>query len=337
MSNPLPAASPTTKRPRDRSPSFPFIPLQSALERLVTFEKYFGRHAAPAAKAGLAWGLKEKSSQADQIAAALRSFGLVQYRRNGTEREVILTEEARTFLRAQQESVKKQVIKQSALRPKIIRQFWATWGADRPPEAVCLDELTMKNGFSDVGAKAFLTVYDATIAFAGLSASDKIGLTDDANEEEDEESDPPPPPSFQAKVGDYVQWISNGVEQFKLPRRIVGIFPGGTHAQVFGSNAGVPMSELSVVDPPAPSLTRNAPARVDASSAWGAGENELNVLQKGNRLQISADVDLEGLAQLKEILGDYESILKRLAGRRADLLKKLGSNIGPPGNDGDSE
>jgi hypothetical protein len=35
-----------------------------------------------------------------------------------------------------------------------------------------------------------------------------------------------------------------------------------------------------------------------------------------DRAGVVVDVDLEGLAQLKEILGDYESVLKRLAGKR---------------------
>ena len=41
--------------------------------------------------------------------------------------------------------------------------------------------------------------------------------------------------------------------------------------------------------------------------------NELSVLQKGNRLKIIADIDLEGIAGLKDILGHYEAILKRLS------------------------
>jgi hypothetical protein len=46
------------------------------------------------------------------------------------------------------------------------------------------------------------------------------------------------------------------------------------------------------------------------------GENELSVLQKGNRLQITADIDLEGIVELKDILGHYEAILQRLSVRK---------------------
>lgn len=39
---------------------------------------------------------------------------------------------------------------------------------------------------------------------------------------------------------------------------------------------------------------------------------EMSVLLSGKRLQISADVDAEGLSKLKEILTKYEEILKML-------------------------
>jgi hypothetical protein len=312
------------RRPKDRSPSFPFIPLQTATERLIAFEKHFGRHPTPADKAGVAWGMKAKSSQADQTLAALRSFGLVRYDGMGVDRQIVLTEEGRTYLRAQQESVKQQILKQCALRPKIIRKFWTTWGADRPIEAVALDELILKNGFSDAGADNFLRVYDATVAYAGLTNSDTVVFEkDDPRKDAEEEGRKPvgsstghqeklpPPPSV--RVGDYVQWSPGGVDQFKQPQKVVGIWGDGLHVQVFGSMREVPMSEVAVVDPPvAPPTGVMQAIRIESASAGTIGDNEFNVLQRGGRLQITADVDLEGLQQLKEMLVDYESILKRL-------------------------
>lgn len=203
------------KAPKDRSPSFPFIPLKTAIERLEAFDTKFGRHPTPASKAGLAWGMKEKSSQADQTVAALKSFGLVKYDGMGAARHVSLTDEGRAYLRAQQQEVKNQVMKVCALRPKIMRQFWAAWGpGPRPVDEVALDELVLKYRFSDFGARNFLKVYDETIAFAGLSDSDKVdpNLGDDAQEEEAESAGftskpvwpkppaPPSPPEGKVKV-----------------------------------------------------------------------------------------------------------------------------------------
>src|SRR6266404_1427193 len=109
-----PLKSTVPKGTRDRSPSFPFIPLQTAVERLEAFDKYFGRHPAPPSKAGLAWGMKEKSSQGDQTLAALKSFGLIKYDGMGASRHVLLTDEGRNYLRAQQDQVKKEILRACA-------------------------------------------------------------------------------------------------------------------------------------------------------------------------------------------------------------------------------
>jgi hypothetical protein len=161
---PADAAKPS----RDRSPSFPFISLKAALERLVSFQEYFGYHPAPVSKIGLAWGLKEEGSRADQTLAALRAYGLLQYVGMGLLRQVALTDQGRAYLEADQDSVKKQIIRQFALRPKIIRKFWTVWGAGRPPDQVVFDQLCLQHEFSSSGAVKFLQVYDDTIVFAGL-------------------------------------------------------------------------------------------------------------------------------------------------------------------------
>ena len=49
-------------------------------------------------------------------------------------------------------------------------------------------------------------------------------------------------------MGDFVQWTSQGVDRFKVPYKVVGI--DGDFAFVAESKAGIPMSELAVVDPP---------------------------------------------------------------------------------------
>lgn len=186
---------------RDRSPAFPQVPLGEAVDRLVSFEKHFTRHPAPLDKAGAAWGLK----QCGDILASLRYFGFLEYTGPADARQVVITDEGRNLLRAQQELTKRGIIQRAALRPKEIAKFWPIWGSDRPPDEVCLDELVLRNGFSSRGAPLFLASYDATISFAGLSSTDKIasnspagtGAGDGAKATADEaepSADPPPPP-----------------------------------------------------------------------------------------------------------------------------------------------
>lgn len=170
------------KAPRDRSPAYPFISLKSAVDRLAAFDATFGRHPAPAEKVGLAWKMKEKSSQAFQTLAALKSYGLVDYKGSSADRVAMLTEDGRNYLRAQQQSVKQDILKRAALRPRAIANYWQMWGADRPIDPICLDELMLKGGYTDSAAHTFLRVYDETVDFAGLSASDSTESSEDVDE-----------------------------------------------------------------------------------------------------------------------------------------------------------
>ncbi len=180
---------------RDRSPAYPIVPLEVALTRLAEFDTHFKRSPARREKVGEAWKIKAKA-YADRTLAALGYFGLLEFKGTGEGRYIVISDESRKYLRAQQEQTKQEVVKAAALRPKQIAKFWADWGADRPADAACIDELTMKNGFSVFGARGFLKVYDDTISFAKLSDSDKIAPDLRVNEVEEEiGEDPPPPPS----------------------------------------------------------------------------------------------------------------------------------------------
>jgi hypothetical protein len=172
---------------RDRSPAFPVVALDTAVQRLAEFEAHFKRSAARSEKVGDAWKITTKA-YADRIAAALRYFGLLEYQGTGKERSVVVSEEGRNYLRAQQEATKQAIIKRAALRPKQIATFWNLWGKDRPADAACIDELVQQHGFSVAGARDFLKVYDATINYAKLSDSDKSPLEEADSEEESERS-----------------------------------------------------------------------------------------------------------------------------------------------------
>jgi hypothetical protein len=184
----------TAAQQRDRSPAFPVVALETALQRLEEFDAHFKRSLARPEKVGDAWNIKTKA-YADRIAAALRYFGLLEYQGTGKGRSVIISEEGRKYLRTQQEEKKLELVKAAALRPKQMATCWNNWGVDRPADAACLDTL-MDSGFSEAGARDFLKVYDATISYAKLSDSDKMMYDlmgpepgDHAEDEEETSSD----------------------------------------------------------------------------------------------------------------------------------------------------
>lgn len=181
---------------RDRSPAFPVMALEQALTKLAEFEAHYKRTPARPEKVGEAWNIKTKA-YADRIAAALRYFGLLEYQGAGSERSVIVSDAGRRYLRAQQDELKREIVKAAALRPRQIAKHWNDWGADRPADAACLDAL-MEDGFSEGGARDFLKVYDATITFAKLSDSDKVP---DGEGQEDEPETPPVTPQTHDPAG----------------------------------------------------------------------------------------------------------------------------------------
>ena len=163
---------------RDRSPAYPIIPLETALERLVAFEEHFKCSPAELGRAGAAWGIKSKA-YGDRTAAALKYYGLLNYENGETGRQIVISEQGRKYLRAQQEHIRQKVKEEAALTPPQILKFWGLWGRDRPADEVCLDDLVLKNSFSDLGARKFLKIYDATITFAGLADSSEAAASND--------------------------------------------------------------------------------------------------------------------------------------------------------------
>ena len=228
----------SAKAPKERSPSFPFISLPSALARLAALEEKFGRHPTPANKIGLAWGMKEASSQAAQTVAALKSFGMVQYEGGGPGRLTIITEDGRNFLRAQQESVKLAIVRRLALTPKVIASYWQDWGRKRPIDEVALDELVLKAAFTQSAAETFLRVYDETIAYAGLTDSDK-----DADVDGDT-AGAETPPAPELAVGDWVSVEAGGQGVFDKTRiREIS----GDWVFVEASQTGSKMSDITLL------------------------------------------------------------------------------------------
>ena len=76
------------------------------------------------------------------------------------------------------------------------------------------------------------------------------------------------------QVGEYVQWTSNGVDQFRPARKVTQI--QDRYVWVDGSQTGIPISEVTVVESPAPIpvATLTTPAKSGPSDKEGDG-NEL--------------------------------------------------------------
>ena len=297
------------KKPRAAGGSrYPFINLQKALERCAQFRAAAGDHAILATDARVAWGYGAKSSGGDQTIAALRYYGLLE--RDGAGK-VRLTDGAKRYLRDERPETQAALRQQFAFQPRVMRQLWGDWKTDPPPDPSARSILKVDLGFPDNSAAEVLRIYKQNIAFVGMPASATLPAVAATSEGQNggEEEDESPPAAV--KVGDYVQWRSNGVEQFTQPRRVDWVSEDGSHIRVFGSMTGIPVDDTTVTEAPKPPALGGMAAAAAVQNV-GRQAKDINVLLTGDRLQITADVDAAGLATLKQMLDKYEEILKLL-------------------------
>ena len=133
------------------------------------------------------WGYKPMGSIPLQTIAALKAFGLMEDT-GGTreERKVKLTDLAWRILHDERPGMHDKGIQEVALRPRLIADYWEQWKGYRPPDHEC-SELHIEKRFTQDAVKRFLTVFDETISYAKLIASDTLTASEEDKEQETEE------------------------------------------------------------------------------------------------------------------------------------------------------
>jgi hypothetical protein len=296
-----------TKTARQSSPRYPFISLKKALERAQEMRAVAGPSAARAADIRAAWGYGLKSSGGDQTIAALGYYGLLEDEGTGDARKLKLTADAFRYLRDERPEVRAELASRFALQPKAMMILHDMWKDDGIPPSDNIARSILKNdlNYSDWAAKELLEVYRDNLQFIRTATSDKSPVREAHEEQKKPDKPEDQPDPRQVKVGDYIQWVSNGLNQFEIPQKVVWVSAKDGFLRTQGQKTGIPMAEATVVEQPEQRPDRRASTPED-----------LSVLMTGGRLQITADVDLEGLERLKEILEKYEEILELTGGKK---------------------
>jgi hypothetical protein len=159
-------------RKRVRSPSFPFISLRIALDRVLALYEAEKRSAIRPETAAAHWRYSDKSSGGKQTLAALRQFGLIE-----GEGVVKVTDRAVRMLLDQREgsAEREQLLKQAALLPPLHTKLWEKYGPRLPDRSTLRLSLIMEDGFNDNAVDEFITEYRETLELAKL-------LTDSEND-----------------------------------------------------------------------------------------------------------------------------------------------------------
>ena len=292
------------KRKRVRSPNFPAIDLQEALKRAKEFHNHEDRHPANIEVASRHWGYKNYNSGGSVVIAALISFGLMESEGVGSSRRIKLSPLGlRIVLDPRPISEERtQGLQKAALTPKIHQELWELWGKSLPSQENMQYHL-LTRGFNRGTVDKFIEEYKNTLAFAGLLEDSKISP---ANEEE------------HVRVGDYVQWTSQGVDQFEEPRRVRELSPDGTFIFVDDSETGIPIEEVVKCDAPTGEKENGNSGRIIAAKRLPPKpgmNNEVFALEEGDIvLQWPSKLSPEGFKDLEAWLKIILRKAKRAAG-----------------------
>lgn len=159
---------------KERSPSFPFISLSKAVERLRALYSNHKLQPARVISVATSWGYAVKSSGLLQTVAALKQYGLVEDAGSGEERKIQISDLGRRILQDERPGAREAALKEAAKKPRLIGEYLSQWVPDRPSDSHCISELQLDRGFTDVAAKLFLHVFDETVSYAKLAESDSM-------------------------------------------------------------------------------------------------------------------------------------------------------------------
>jgi hypothetical protein len=172
----------TIKKHRQRSPNYPAIGLEKALERLQPIKEQAGRHAMPLSVTYDAWNYK--SAAGDQTVAALKSFGLVEVLGIKDKRELRVTEAAWRILGNAPD--REGLLQVAALKPEIHRKLWDKYEGPPPADSILKTYLIWDLKFNPSFVDSFMAQYRATLAFANITASDSLSGENSETDEVEE-------------------------------------------------------------------------------------------------------------------------------------------------------
>ncbi|MCE2488545.1 MAG: hypothetical protein J4G17_01025 [Anaerolineae bacterium] len=168
---------------KPRSPSYPSVDLETALDLLRKLYDKVHRGQFMAIDAASAWGYKSVSGPSKSKISTLRQYGLLEGKKGGknTEKPKI-SRRGLTFVMRHPASREYQAaLKTAALSPPLFREIF-----DALPEVtdgVLREYLLFDKNFTESGAERFIDVYRATIQLVNLDDDGEMSkpVSDNSN------------------------------------------------------------------------------------------------------------------------------------------------------------
>ena len=309
----VPAGDSAPAPKRDRSPNFPAISLPDALKKIETIYKEDGRTATGVKVILKHLGYGENlSGSAGRMVSALRQYGLLED--VGDDKYRVSDAAVRILELSDESAARREAIEASARKPAVFREILKTYAERLPSDAALRDHLITELKFNPASVESFIRALKGTVGFAKLYQAKYT---------------PPKETNDRPKLGDYIQWESQGVDQFAVPAKVTGLSQDGAFVLVEGTQTGIPVEQARKVEAPSqsvsmPFIQSTAQAFPAVLSSAGAANfkgvgvavaREVSSLEEGEAvLQWPATMSPESVLELEAWLTLVVKKMKRRAG-----------------------
>ncbi len=173
------SAAAKPKMQRHRSPNYPIIDLDTAINRIEVLRKQAQRHFVPLKTAYQLWDYTPKSAFGNQAIAALRAYGLIDIQGKGDARQIRVSDRGYRILLNDTEAEK--LLKEAAIAPKLHAELLRKYGGGDglPSSMVLRNYLLLERDFNEKSVDAFIRQFQRTLNYAKLTVTDS-----DSGEEE---------------------------------------------------------------------------------------------------------------------------------------------------------
>jgi hypothetical protein len=232
------------KKREGRSPAYPYIPVQKAIERVHELFAQESTHNAPLSSALGAWGYSPKSSGGRQTLATMKYYGLIDVSGEGDARMIKVSEIARKIIldKREDDSERRTLIRQVALMPSAHKTIYQKYPDGLPSDGTVHHYLVFERGFNADAANELLTEFKLTASQVHLYQPD--GAVDKGSEKEHIPADGP----SDINVGDKVQVTVGGVDQFPDGAKVLGFSDDGAWVFIDQSKSAAKLEEVTLLN-----------------------------------------------------------------------------------------
>jgi len=159
------------KKKRHRSPNYPAVSLEKAVEYVKNLYKVDGRAGSPREAALKHMGFSKAHASALIVLSALKKFGLVEEKHGRVE----LTSRALNILvRPDTDPQRAEALREAVKAPTIYKELITQYAGGLPSDESLKVELIVNKGFNPSAVRRFIRDFRKSLEFAGLSNEDLV-------------------------------------------------------------------------------------------------------------------------------------------------------------------